>query len=830
MQRGERKYNKEFRWSKAEESLKNFLDYPLTVVEAPKGYGKTTTVKHFLQKQPVSTVWIDLNLSLDNEKRFKSHLIQKINEVMEKESELPLPSSNGRPAIEVIYDSKISWQYRLKKPVVIVLDSYNFIQNAEIHRLVEQIILSEPYRIHLIVLTNQKVDFGAINLKVNGLCQIIESSSFILDEQEIQELFCCHGIELSLQEAMEIEDYTEGWISLCMIFIFDFQQTGKLEHTRNEIFFLEALLRQTASPDELKVLYLAGLFQEIHFDEAVAVCQNDQAGILLLNFARKCGLVRYDYYTGYFKIPCAFREYFSHCAHTTGIGKEPFRRAADWNFGKNNKKRAIKYLYQIQDYEAILKWVEDKGESADIIYDLNDYILAFLKLPESLWLRYPKACLLFCIYLRSYRDWRSCLPLIKSLELFCSEPEHSGNPKYEAILSEIYCLLGGCPEIPCKDCENYRQLARVRLPEGSKLYHNMILTQPGLYYDCVTERDAMGYLCKIQWIKSCFQFMSEMTGGYGYEIQFDLMAGYYLNTGRIAEAEEQLELALNVARCKQNYPIYLQIYLKKLSCILYRGDVLAYKQVMHQIEQITQNLSDPYFIKLFQDAKLMLALYSGLVFEKKYEWLEEPFKIVNLSGGEFIYKLLLLTLLGDTVRLKMFCDIFPVQSRLASCKQIKIYRYMFWAVSEERLGKAKCAEDLMKQAVEFAFSDHFIFPFAANYFLIKDILKRIIQQKDFHIGYIAEIMRMGETLVYNARMTFKELYAEETRVYGALTKREWEILQRLSLGESNKEIAALLNVSEGTIKKTLYNAYQKLGINSRAEAVKFVLERQNSHM
>lgn len=49
--------------------------------------------------------------------------------------------------------------------------------------------------------------------------------------------------------------------------------------------------------------------------------------------------------------------------------------------------------------------------------------------------------------------------------------------------------------------------------------------------------------------------------------------------------------------------------------------------------------------------------------------------------------------------------------------------------------------------------------------------------------------------------------------------RQKQILQLLSLGKSNKEIAFELNLSEGTIKQHLYTLYKKLGVTNRSKAV-----------
>ena len=52
-----------------------------------------------------------------------------------------------------------------------------------------------------------------------------------------------------------------------------------------------------------------------------------------------------------------------------------------------------------------------------------------------------------------------------------------------------------------------------------------------------------------------------------------------------------------------------------------------------------------------------------------------------------------------------------------------------------------------------------------------------------------------------------------------LTHREVEILQHLSRGYQNKEIAALLDIGFDTVRTHLRNIYEKLHVNSRTEAV-----------
>ena len=64
------------------------------------------------------------------------------------------------------------------------------------------------------------------------------------------------------------------------------------------------------------------------------------------------------------------------------------------------------------------------------------------------------------------------------------------------------------------------------------------------------------------------------------------------------------------------------------------------------------------------------------------------------------------------------------------------------------------------------------------------------------------------------------------RVQSALSPREIEVLKLLAQGLANKEIAAKLGISEGTVKNHLTNIFTKLGVEDRAQALTIAFKRQ----
>ncbi|MFC1865295.1 LuxR C-terminal-related transcriptional regulator [Chloroflexota bacterium] len=74
---------------------------------------------------------------------------------------------------------------------------------------------------------------------------------------------------------------------------------------------------------------------------------------------------------------------------------------------------------------------------------------------------------------------------------------------------------------------------------------------------------------------------------------------------------------------------------------------------------------------------------------------------------------------------------------------------------------------------------------------------------------------------------FQELYKQQEveNLISPLTTRETEIVECMSLGFANKQIAAKLNISEQTIKNHVTSILTKLDANARTEAVVKALKR-----
>jgi DNA-binding CsgD family transcriptional regulator len=75
-----------------------------------------------------------------------------------------------------------------------------------------------------------------------------------------------------------------------------------------------------------------------------------------------------------------------------------------------------------------------------------------------------------------------------------------------------------------------------------------------------------------------------------------------------------------------------------------------------------------------------------------------------------------------------------------------------------------------------------------------------------------------------ARDTARELRALEARtgVSGSgIRARERDVLARVALGQTNREIAQMMHLSEWTVKSYMRNLMNRLGLRTRTEAIAY---------
>ena len=193
------------------------MDYPLTIVQAGTGYGKTSVLAS-LAAIVDNMFWYTIT-DLDRDPLlFLTHLLAAFEQKGKKWSNPSfsiLEENNGRVDPAVLTPMLNALTTGLTTEAVLVLDDYHLVQGIpEIAELVCTLIEYHPPNLHIVVSTRQTPPFDNLpRWRAKGQVLILGRNELAFTNEEIEALFSqYYGYQLLPQQVAALEAETEGWI------------------------------------------------------------------------------------------------------------------------------------------------------------------------------------------------------------------------------------------------------------------------------------------------------------------------------------------------------------------------------------------------------------------------------------------------------------------------------------------------------------------------------------------------------------------------------------------------------------------------------------------
>ena len=252
---------------------------------------------------------------------------------------------------------------------------------------------------------------------------------------------------------------------------------------------------------------------------------------------------------------------------------------------------------------------------------------------------------------------------------------------------------------------------------------------------------------------------------------------------------------------------------------------------LHHMSEYVDSLNHPAYSMLFQSTQVRLSILQGEI-GPAIGWLREDSPPVEnmawwLEIPSVTYCRALFAEGSDENLVKAETKLKELlkfnQKNHNVCYMIQILALL--SVVYDKQGKTEEALDAAEQAIKLAQSGGFIRPFVEAGAPMSDLLKRLLKQKvaeDFIGRILTAFERESQPAVQQDLPDRHKVFAAATQsgpLFEDLTQRELEVLTYLEKGLSNKEIGAEMFLSALTVKKHLYNVYQKLAVNSRIAAI-----------
>ncbi|NSW50923.1 MAG: hypothetical protein HPY85_00265 [Anaerolineae bacterium] len=384
--------------------LSGAFSYPLTILQAGTGYGKSTAIISFVHRLDKPVYWYTITGSDRDPRLFLAKLFTAFNQHGDEIGDealriLDMPDATQQEAM-IAFINALST--RLAHPTLMVLDDFHRVRDIpEIMALMDWMIENIPSNLHMVISSRQMIDFPSFNKwRVKGALLEITRDDLTFTAEEVQVLFESeYGIKLTPLEIDQLLEKTEGWaIGLQMVWQSLQNNPGRsllsvLEDNRESRMALfdylaeEVLSRQDASTQQF--LLRTSILSKLDSATCDFLMRSDTSDEMLRKLHHS-GLFIEELRPGLYRYHQIFREFLlnrlqQHPAETI----EYHRTIASYFTAHEYWEEAIYHLLSAGDYRQVNQILQNIGER--MIMDgrqesINYWINAF---PESVRRHYP---------------------------------------------------------------------------------------------------------------------------------------------------------------------------------------------------------------------------------------------------------------------------------------------------------------------------------------------------------------------------------------------------------------------------------------------------------
>ncbi len=208
------KKRKILRRERIDRELTSIFKYPLTIVEAPMGYGKTTAVREFLALKGVPVIWTSFMPEDDTARGFWERLVTEFGKFDEVAGSRLRSLGVPADALQTTMAISIINEMIYKPDTTLVIDNFNLTRSMRVTALFRRFVMELPDDFHIVILTRDTTNLDITELLAKGLCNIVSQNALRFTDSEIQDYCAMMGFTACEGEIRKIGDYTGGWISL----------------------------------------------------------------------------------------------------------------------------------------------------------------------------------------------------------------------------------------------------------------------------------------------------------------------------------------------------------------------------------------------------------------------------------------------------------------------------------------------------------------------------------------------------------------------------------------------------------------------------------------
>jgi ATP/maltotriose-dependent transcriptional regulator MalT len=388
----------------------------LTLVSAPPGYGKTTTVRMWVEKAGYPIAWVSLEKSDNDLKQFLTYVLTALGQAVENlgQAALEVVENTQEISLQHVLGLLINDLHDLDQPTILVLEDYHLIENEKIDQVIESTLNQAVVNLHLVMTTREDPNLPLTRLRVRNQLTEIRAMDLSFSLEEAGEFFSnVMGVSLPQKEMEILESRTEGWAAGLQLAALSLKESGdrtkfveafRGTHRHVLDYLIEEVLN--SQPEEIrKFLQRTSILDQLSPSLCEAVTGHEASREYLHHLENNnLFLVSLDEERTWYRYHALFVELLRNQL----LQAEPERvddlygRAADWYEKNGFIQKAVEHAFQISNSGKVSKLIEK--HALPMLYKGEVSIVAgwFDRLPQPLIQDSPMMCI--C------RAWALALP------------------------------------------------------------------------------------------------------------------------------------------------------------------------------------------------------------------------------------------------------------------------------------------------------------------------------------------------------------------------------------------------------------------------------------
>ncbi len=412
--------------AKLEEGLSGStgFTYPLTLVSAPAGSGKTTIIRVWLTGRESSTAWLTIDQGDNDRKRFWTYFIsslQVLDSTLGKGTMESMRSSGTGEELftdEAFLNPLLNDLFNLNTTFFIVLDDLHRIDNTRIQNDLIYFIENMPSSIHLVAVTRSDPLWPLHRWRARESIKEIRQKDLKLTREETKRYINkIKGFSLDDHQIDKLYAKTEGWITGLQLTSLSLSSAGNIDSFiesftgshRNVFEYLSVEVLERQPEHVQKFLIHTSILNRLCAPLCDAVTGTSQSSELLESLERKqLFVVPLDDHKTWYRYHPLFADFLQHQLKRIYPGKdiEQHSKAAKWFLEAGEFREAIYHAFKSENLEQVALILHEHYKEISSV-EGPWMTLSYLKeLPEKMLRSYPSLLVYkaFMFFLQERRE------------------------------------------------------------------------------------------------------------------------------------------------------------------------------------------------------------------------------------------------------------------------------------------------------------------------------------------------------------------------------------------------------------------------------------------